>query len=90
MGQKQSTNRDSSAVDFDTVIKEELDHLNKRRGATGRLRLVLPEGTKARPTVDHDLHGLALSGGGIRSATFNLGLLQALGEQDGLNGSILA
>jgi hypothetical protein len=26
----------------------------------------------------HDLFGLALSGGGIRSATFNLGLLQAL------------
>ncbi|HUF30870.1 MAG TPA: hypothetical protein VMM77_09375, partial [Gemmatimonadaceae bacterium] len=29
---------------------------------------------------DHDIVGLALSGGGIRSATFNLGLLQGLSE----------
>lgn len=29
----------------------------------------------------HDLTGLALSGGGIRSATFNLGLLQGLAER---------
>ena len=28
----------------------------------------------------HPLAGLALSGGGIRSATFNLGILQALAE----------
>jgi hypothetical protein len=39
-----------------------------------RDELVLAEGR--RP--DEDLFGLALSGGGIRSATFNLGLLQAL------------
>jgi hypothetical protein len=32
----------------------------------------------ARPSSDPGLVGLALSGGGIRSATFNLGLLQAL------------
>jgi hypothetical protein len=31
-----------------------------------------------RPGTQHLLTGLALSGGGIRSATFNLGLLQAL------------
>ena len=30
------------------------------------------------PTTEHELVGLALSGGGIRSATFNLGFLQAL------------
>ncbi len=34
----------------------------------------------ARPSADADLVGLALSGGGIRSATFNLGLLQALAK----------
>jgi len=33
---------------------------------------------ESRPKLSHDLVGLALSGGGIRSATFNLGLLQAL------------
>jgi len=32
--------------------------------------------------VEHDLVGLALSGGGIRSATFNLGLLQGLAERE--------
>ena len=31
-----------------------------------------------KPGTQHLLTGLALSGGGIRSATFNLGLLQAL------------
>ena len=41
---------------------------SSRRGAT-------PPATAASP---RDLTGLALSGGGIRSATFNLGVLQAL------------
>jgi hypothetical protein len=34
-----------------------------------------------RPSVDLDLVGLALSGGGIRSATFNLGVVQALARR---------
>ena len=34
-----------------------------------------------RPSVEAGLVGLALSGGGIRSATFNLGLLQALARK---------
>ncbi len=84
MGQNQSTTKDSSAVGFDSVFKDELDHLDKRREATGRPRLVSPKETKAPRIVDHDLRGLALSGGDTRSATFNLGLLQALGERDDL------
>ena len=35
-----------------------------------------------RKTLEAQLIGLALSGGGIRSATFNLGLLQALAKAD--------
>ncbi|KAK5582166.1 hypothetical protein RB653_003749 [Dictyostelium firmibasis] len=35
---------------------------------------------KVTPSVSFGLVGLALSGGGIRSATFNLGLLQALSK----------
>lgn len=35
--------------------------------------------------TDRDLFGIALSGGGIRSATFNLGLLQGLRKTDLLN-----
>eukprot|EP01133_Synstelium_polycarpum_P017461 gene17461-20835_t len=37
-------------------------------------------GRRIIPSVNHGLVGLALSGGGIRSATFNLGLLQALSK----------
>ena len=33
------------------------------------------------PSVDRNLYGLALSGGGIRSATFALGVMQALAEK---------
>jgi len=36
--------------------------------------------TRARPSTDLGLVGLALSGGGIRSATFNLGVLQVLAK----------
>src|SRR5262245_40324689 len=45
------------------------------------------DGAKVRPGVEpwicftpRDRFGLALSGGGIRSATFNLGLLQAFAD----------
>ena len=34
-----------------------------------------------KPDVGHDLVGLAFSGGGIRSATFNLGVVQVLDER---------
>lgn len=37
---------------------------------------------KAKPKTNYGLVGLALSGGGIRSATFNLGVLQVLAERD--------
>src|SRR5262249_4382487 len=40
-----------------------------------------PIDADARPDVRHELAGLALSGGGIRSATFNLGVVQAINEQ---------
>jgi Patatin-like phospholipase len=59
------------AADFETVRAAEKDWLAKRREAAGLL-----------PPKD-DLIGLAFSGGGIRSATFNLGVLQAL-EKSGL------
>ncbi|MEJ2529874.1 MAG: patatin-like phospholipase family protein, partial [Gammaproteobacteria bacterium] len=53
---------------FDYVKNAELGRIKQRRSAAG-----LPEGDPSSDTV-----GLALSGGGIRSATFNLGLLQAM------------
>src|SRR4030095_4571734 len=56
LGQNQNTTGDSSAVGFNSVFKDELNHLNIRREATGRPSLVPPEGTKTRPTVGHDFH----------------------------------
>jgi hypothetical protein len=58
-------------VRFDDVLKRELERLNKSR----EKRHVSP------PAHEDNLIGLAFSGGGIRSATFNLGLLQALAQK---------
>ena len=54
------------AVTFDDVQAAEREWLARRRAAAGM------------PPVQDDAVGLAFSGGGIRSATFNLGVLQAL------------
>jgi hypothetical protein len=59
------------------VLQAEQDWLQKRREKAGR-----PKGDPATDAV-----GLSFSGGGIRSATFNLGLLQAL-ERYGLLKSV--
>src|SRR5271154_418898 len=64
---------DQAPVIFKQVLQDELACLNESR----RARKVHPE-----PHPDN-LIGLAFSGGGIRSATFNLGILQAL-AQNGL------
>ena len=59
------------AVDFAEVQRAEGEWLAARRAAAGL------------PPPDGDVVGLAFSGGGIRSAVFNLGVLQAL-ETGGL------
>jgi hypothetical protein len=59
------------SVPFEEIVREErktLDRIRKARAAGGK-----NSGKRRRVS-------LALSGGGIRSATFNLGLLQALAE----------
>jgi predicted acylesterase/phospholipase RssA len=58
----------SAPVPFATVLGEELEIVRKRRG--------IPDDAD----VTEDLSGLALSGGGIRSAAFSLGVLQGLAE----------
>ena len=59
-----------SGFTFEDVLREELDLIQGQQGP-------------ADPDSDvrEQLMGLALSGGGIRSATFNLGVLQALSER---------
>lgn len=53
-----------STITFETVLQDEVSLIKKAKG--------LPENAPADSLV-----GLALSGGGIRSATFGLGVLQA-------------
>lgn len=59
------------SADFDDVRAAETQWLARRRAAEGL------------PPPSEDVVGLAFSGGGIRSAVFNLGVLQAL-EKAGL------
>src|SRR5207248_10333702 len=63
--------------DFDTLRQEELRHIAMRRKAA---EFAVPDANAATNELPLDLVGLALSGGGIRSASLNLGLLQALHE----------
>jgi len=58
----------NSGAGFDQVREDELKAIEDSRASRG-----CPEGDPA-----DDLLGVAFSGGGIRSATFNLGVLQAL------------
>jgi Patatin-like phospholipase len=70
---------------FHDIFAFEIRAINERRSLHKRGRVVLEEegrqrdGTPVlRPTPESKLIGLALSGGGIRSAAFCLGALQAL------------
>ena len=55
--------------DFAAVEQAELEWIRRRRAVTGLVQ------------ADAPLAGLALSGGGIRSAAFNMGVLQALARR---------
>jgi predicted acylesterase/phospholipase RssA len=60
------------------VFPTELEEIANRRK---RRELQAPD-QEGRPSVQKDLIGLALSGGGIRSSTFSLGVIQALAKSD--------
>jgi predicted acylesterase/phospholipase RssA len=60
------------------VFPAELEEINERRDKYGLGKA--PKGSG--PSTNKGLIGLALSGGGIRSATFSLGVLQALAKED--------
>ena len=63
------------------VFDSEIGVINARRKAQGLNPVGVQPGANGKsigPSVDFGLVGLALSGGGVRSATFNLGVLQGL------------
>ena len=63
----------TARIRFPQVIAGEFDEIDERRRAVNNGKA--PSRVNGRPPR---LVGLAFSGGGVRSATFNLGLLQAL------------
>jgi predicted acylesterase/phospholipase RssA len=67
---------------FSEVFQNELDLLRPRPGGGAGPDELAPAARAQVLARAHKskLAGLALSGGGVRSATFNLGVLQALGE----------
>lgn len=76
---------------FSLVLKEELEEIEISRQARGCAAAATPKedaaGADPIQAASHmELIGLAFSGGGIRSATFNLGVLQALAKRDILRG----
>ncbi len=69
-------------LSFEDLYRAESEHLDRDREAPkGAGKIQVLKGSAGEPSIrftPHDRFGLALSGGGIRSATFNLGVLQSL------------
>jgi predicted acylesterase/phospholipase RssA len=63
------------------LVEAELTEIDARRQAFGFAGVASIGGPLTR-AYGSDLIGLCCSGGGIRSATFSLGVLQGLAEQD--------
>jgi hypothetical protein len=81
-GQPAASATEKQPVEIGAVIQGELVHLNARRAKLGRkaVKAFPGFGSPVRETENEipDTVGLALSGGGVRSAAFCLGALQAL------------
>jgi len=75
----------AASVRFGTVLARELEVIARQRSAAAPGTSV-PAERAHRFAQDMRLKALALSGGGIRSATFNLGILQVLCERGLLRG----
>jgi len=70
-------------IQFDDIVRVEIDCINQRRAALGRPTLNAEQTAGADGAV-LDAVGLALSGGGIRSAAVALGVLQAINHNKAL------
>jgi hypothetical protein len=76
------TNPAPMATPFEDIRRAEIAAINQRRKMLGREELSLALDGDTRRVID--AVGLALSGGGLRSAAFSLGVLQALNHHDAL------
>jgi hypothetical protein len=65
------------------MLRDEIEAINERRRELGRIELPIRAGCEP-PVQVIDAVGLALSGGGIRSAAVSLGVLQALNHHGAL------
>jgi hypothetical protein len=77
--------KQSAAINLDQIIRAEAGVINDRRRNEPRDELKRPplDVTATGPGAPVlDVVGLTLSGGGIRSASFSLGVLQALDQHD--------
>lgn len=74
---------------FKDTYRAELHYIKKRRSHMGLSVEEINDGyapsSKCSPSTQTHLVGLAFSGGGIRSAIFNLGLLQTLAKRKALH-----
>jgi hypothetical protein len=82
----------SEPLTYSTVLEQELHFIERRRERTCKERPHVDDAPKTpendiedectfqKRALELELFGVALSGGGIRSATFNLGVLQRLAE----------
>src|SRR5262249_35666474 len=80
---RQNATKYKIAVPFSIVQEGELAQIGTNRAGQGKPTESGPDTLQrhsARNALDRDLFGLAFSGGGIRSATFNLGVIQALSQ----------
>ena len=67
---------------FVAVLREELRLIRLRRGGSPAANPGVPDADVVRDAQEVSALGVSFSGGGIRSATFNLGVAQGLAEQD--------
>ena len=79
-----SSNKESHQdTEFNGIFCKELETISNRRKKMDLKSLdqsVSPQ-CETKPSTEYGLVGLALSGGGIRSATFNLGVIQGLAKR---------
>src|SRR5262245_64986382 len=74
------TNVPLGRLQFDEILGAEIAAINRRRRLLKREELSPAMGADGHKVMD--AVGLALSGGGVRSAAFSLGVLQALNHHD--------